>query len=182
MDDPALRSLYDRKVQKIAEQKAISDEMRAILAKLNVASNLNRKNLRAAIAVSTQAGYFEYFTPSEEVAKAEKNKELNSLAVKVAQTQKELEQINQEIDSHVKSKVKGPTVAQELPSISAWFDRYKDLSKELGKDNKASTSAAATKKDMLSTFKPDPKIYGGTRHHRSFKSGATRMKPGHCIR
>ena len=182
MADAALKSLYDRKIQKIAEQKALSDEMRAVLAKLNEASTLNRKNLRAAIAVSTQAGYFEYFTPSDEVIKAEKNKELNSLALRVSQTHRDLEQINQEIESHVRNKSKGPTEVHELPNLSAWFDRYKNLSKELaGKDNKASTSAA-TKKDMLTTFAPDPKIYGGTRHHRSFKSAAMRMKTGHCTR
>ena len=37
------------------------------------------------------------------------------------------------------------------------------------------------KTDMFSTFKPASKIYGGTAHHRSFKSSASTMTLGRMI-
>ena len=54
-----LEDLYRQKVQKLAEQKALSDKMNEILTKkggLNESSLNAKRNLLAAIAVSTQAG------------------------------------------------------------------------------------------------------------------------------
>lgn len=35
---------------------------------------------------------------------------------------------------------------------------------------------------MTSTFAPLPRVYGGTEHHSAFRSSATVMKEGRCIK
>lgn len=57
--DAALDKLYELKLQKIKEQKDLSDRMNEILTKhggLNENSKLTRKSLQAAIAVAKQPG------------------------------------------------------------------------------------------------------------------------------
>ena len=48
--------------------------------------------------------------------------------------------------------------------------------------NSTKSADAPKPKDMMSTFNSSKKIYGGTAHHRSFKSLAATMKKGHCTR
>ena len=71
MSVSSLGGLYEQKLVKIAQQKQLSDEMSQLLAKLNESSRLNRRNLSAAIAVSSQAGYFDYYVAPDDVKQAE---------------------------------------------------------------------------------------------------------------
>lgn len=171
-----LNSLYKTKEGKITEQKEYSDKMREILAKMNNSSNLIKKNLQAAIAVSKKAGYFEYYTPPEDVKQAEEQKMLNSLAAKVAKTHKELEAINAEIDQ-AKSREKKQPVEIPVNDLKQWFSTFNEIT-PYDKER----SAPAPLAEMKTSFTPSKKIYGGTRHHRSFKTQATTMVKGTCTR
>lgn len=171
-----LSSLYQTKEQKIAEQKEYSDKMREILSKMNNSSNLIKKNLQAAIAVSKKAGYFEYYTPPDDVKQAEEQKTLNSLAAKVAKTHKELEAINAEIDQ-AKSREKKQPVEIPVNDLKQWFSTFNEIT-----PYDAGKTASKPLPEMLTSFAPSKKIYGGTRHHRSFKTQARTMVPGTCTR
>jgi len=170
-ENVALQALYSQKVSKIAEQKALSDKMIEILHSLNDSSKLTRKSLLAAIAVSKQPGYFEYYTPPEEVKNAEEGKTLNKLARQVSKVHGEIEALNAEI---AQTSAKPPAKVNDIPlsGLSQWFELY-------GRPNE--NNHAATK-DLLTAFVPSPKIYGGTSHHRSFKSTATIMRTGTLTR
>ena len=187
-DSSSVDKLYELKIQKIKEQKELADKMNDTLTKrggLNESSKLTRKSLQAAIAVAKQPGdcfaycvnlwvnilfllgFFEYYKPSEDVQHVEEGKVLNQLARNISRTHAELEQINSEIE---KSKHSPPTIAEiPLSSLSQWFDVY-------------GRPAHADDADMLTTFSPSPKIYGGTAHHRSFKTQSSIMRKGRLTR
>jgi hypothetical protein len=79
----SLDRLYELKLQKLKEQKVVSDQMNDILSRqggLNDMSKYTCKNLQAAIAVSKMPGYFEYYHIPEELKKIEEKKVLNTLA------------------------------------------------------------------------------------------------------
>lgn len=40
----------------------------------------------------------------------------------------------------------------------------------------------AVPEGMTSSFAPVPRVYGGTEHHSAFRSSATAMRPGRCIK
>jgi hypothetical protein len=191
-DNVALDKLYELKIQKIKEQKELSDAMNETLTKhggLNENSKMTRKSLQAAIAVAKQpglfrmshfdaltclpvvrhfVGYFDYYRPTDEVKDIEEGKVLNQYARKIAKVHAELEQINSEID---KAK-RPPQTVTEIPlsSLGQWFDVY----------GRPKPNPAV--EDMLTTFSPSPKIYGGTAHHRSFKTQASIMRSGRITR
>ena len=80
-------ALMSQKIQKLQEQKILSDQMHTLLNKsggLLEGNKLARKSLQAAIAVSKQPGYFHYYTPTNEVLEIENNKILNALARKIS--------------------------------------------------------------------------------------------------
>lgn len=170
-----LNQLYEQKFAKLKEQKAVSDKMKNILSNpdgLIDSSFKARKSLKAAIAVSRQPGYFEYYTPPPEVEAYEQDKVLNQLARQVQKVHRELEEINSEIatlenankDANTTTPNGGPT------TLSQWFDVY-------GKPKHAEAQ-----EDLLTTFHSSPKIYGGTSHHRAFKSQSSNMKKGRLTR
>ena len=172
-----LSGLYTVKEQKILEQKEYSDRMREILSKMNQSSKMKTKNLQAAIAVSKKAGYFEYYVAPDDVKQAEEQKTLNSLAAKVAKTHKELEAINAEIDQ-AKSKEKKQPIEVQINDLAQWMSTYKEITRYDESEKKASTPLP----ELLTKFEPSKKIYGGTRHHRSFKTSATTMMKGTLTR
>lgn len=168
--DPKLESLYKIKEQKLREQKQLSDEASGILNKLNNSSSESRKNLTACVAVSRQAGNLHYYEAPDEVKSLENEKVINKLAAKLRSKHKELEELEKEIIRSTPkcidlSNVQSPPIT----SISQWFDLY----------GRAHHQA---EKDMLTTFSPAPKIYGGTAHHRSFKTQSSVMRKGHLTR
>ena len=162
-DDRAAQ-LHSLRLQKLQEQKQAAEKMNEILAKLNDESRLTRRNLQAAIAVSKQPGYFEYHSPSPEVKQVEGNKVLSHLTRNVEKVNREIEQIDSEIDQ-LKAHKESKPVDLPMNSLHQWFDTY-------------GRPKHADKSEMISTFHSSPKIYGGTGHHRAFKSQATIMKKG----
>jgi hypothetical protein len=173
----ALRQLYEQKVHKLNEQKLLSDRMNDLLTRtggLNENSKMIQKNLSAAIAVSKQPGYFDYYEPSSEIKEIEKNKVLNSLVRNLNKVHRELEQINQEIVNHqqhlhqqqISSSSLTPKSEHHLGSLSQWFETY------------GRPENQGCLEERMTTFQQSPKIYGGTNHHRAFKSQAASMKKG----
>jgi len=167
-----LEELYKQKLVKLAEQKALSDQMNEILCKkggFNETSNLKKRNLLAAIAVSNQSGYFDYYETPKDVKAVEDQKILNTIARAIQKVHKELVQLNEEITQNTSSIPKLVISDVPLTSLNQWFEVY-------GKPKNSEI------KDMLTTFQPNRKIYGGTNHHKSFKTQSSSMKSGHLTR
>mmetsp|Transcript_23021 Transcript_23021/g.23666 ORF Transcript_23021/g.23666 Transcript_23021/m.23666 type:complete len:178 (+) Transcript_23021:39-572(+) len=166
-----LNLLYSQKLNKLQEQKILSDRMNDILTKnggLNDSSKIIRKNLAAAIAVSKQPGYFEYYQPPSEIKDIEDTKVLNSLVRSLNKVHRELEQINNEISHHHEhsSLNEQPKTEPNVGSLSQWFETY------------GRPENTACLEERMTYFQSSPKIYGGTNHHRAFKSQASTMKKG----
>lgn len=116
-----------------------------------------------------QPGFFEYYKPADEVKSVEEGKVLNQIAKSIAKTHAEIEQIDADIEkSSAPSSV--PIVDFPLNSMSQWFDLY------------GRPKVSDEQKDLLTAFVPSPKIYGGTSHHRSFKTQSSIMRSGRLTR
>ena len=180
----ALRLLYEQKVLKLNEQKLLSDHMNHLLTRsggLNENNKIIQKNLLAAIAVSKQPGYFDYYEPSTDIKEIEKNKILNNLVRNLNKIHRELEQINSEITQHQQqqqqqqqqhslSSTRMNSIQKYEPvnvnNLSQWFETY------------GRPENVGCLEERKTTFQQSPKIYGGTNHHRAFKSQASTMKKG----
>jgi hypothetical protein len=94
---------------------------------------------------------------------------LNGLARNISKVNAELDQINAEIEQAT-SKSKGGDSEMSLRNMQQWFDVY------------GRPSHAENHNGLLTTFHQSPKIYGGTAHHRSFKSVSSVMRKGRMTR
>ena len=99
---------------------------------------------------------------------------------------------------HMRSQAARPKlVLQEVPlsSLSQWFEVYGKKEPKMivsspspcvltlpFSPGKPKEDGVMLLKDMLSTFQPNHKIYGGTNHHKSFKTQSANMKSGHLTR
>lgn len=161
-----LSQLYVNKIQKLQEQKHLSDQMNNILTKSGGLNENNKKalrNLNAAIAVAKKPGYFTYHTAAIEIKEIEDNKVLNTLVRGIAKAGAELDQINSEIAS-ASSRPQEKPMEMSLMSIGQWHDTYGKVTK--------------VHEGMITQFEKNPKIYGGTSHHRSFKTVSSVMVKG----
>ena len=91
---------------------------------------------------------------------------LNSLAKSISKIHKELEQINEEIALTTAQLQPKPIEPPSVSSLSQWFDIY-------GKPN-----LTDEKRDLMTKFEKDSKVYGGTAHYQSFKTTSTIMVKG----
>jgi len=166
--------LYEIKLRKLHDQKVLSDQMNDLLTKhggLNESSKCALKNLQAAIAVSKKPGYFEYYNPSDDVKITEEKKILNAMARNIQKSHRELELINEEIAQATAAKHQ--TNLESIPSVtslSQWFDMY------------GRAKITEEKQELMTKFDTNPKIYGGTSHHKSFKTVSTVMRKGRITR
>lgn len=185
LDNPILINLYDQKIKKIHEQKQLSDQMKVTLKTLNESSRLTRKNLVSAITVSSQAGYFDYYQPPEDVKKAENDKVLNQLAKRIQSAHLEIERINNEISAMeiASADMNKKNVLQEPRDLNQWYalNSFDKPVIDFNITTSSSRSRSSTG-DTLTSFEASRKIFGGTKHHRSFKSSATIMKLGRLTR
>lgn len=168
-----LDQLYAARLQKLEEQKALSTRMNDILTKskgLNESARLTLKNLQAAIAVARQPGYFEYYTTPDDLKQVEEHKVLNNLARSIQKIHQELEQINAEIHTMEMKRSQPKPSDIPLTSLNQWFDMYGGKPKDVNN------------KEQITQFHPVARVYGGTGHHRAFKSQASAMKVGRITR
>lgn len=167
--------MYQAKIVKLEEQKRLADQMQEMLkAHLVPGSKLATKNLQAAIAVSKKPGHFDYYQPSADVQNIESNKSLNSLAKRISGVHKELEAMTEEINAAEAAKRSGQnkmsTIEDSTMGLDGWFETFGRPEPVPGQDS------------LLSKFAPASKIYGGTSHHKSFKTSAMTMKRGTLTR
>lgn len=167
-----LDQMYAARLLKLEEQKALSTRMNDLLTKpkgLNESMKLTVKNLQAAIAVSKQPGYFEYYVTPDDLKNIEDNKILNGLARAIQKLHFELEQLNHEI-STLEAKRPQPKMNDiPLDSLAQWFDMY-------GRPKDSNN------KEQITQFVPSSRVYGGTSHHRAFKTQSSAMKTGRITR
>ena len=176
-----LRELTALKIQKLQEQKALSDKMSQLLhEKMIPNQTLNNKNLIAAVAVSKKPGFFEYHHTPDDIKTAEQEKVLNKLARQIGKLNNEIQSISGEIDLATAESKKAIDASNEklmnnpekagISSIAQWVEIYGSASSDM-----------ENQKDQFTTFKPASKIFGGTSHHRSFKSSAITMTSGRLV-
>ena len=159
------------------EQKALCDKMNGLLkSHLNPSSKSSCKNLVAAIATSKKPGFFEYYSPSDDVKNIESTGMLKTLTKQISKVHAEIEAINEEIDNARAAKRAADLGISQVPmdsmsSLSAWFETY----------GKPKTFDSDQMRDKKTKFEPAKKIYGGTSHHKSFKSKAMTMRKGRLV-
>ncbi|CAM9312804.1 unnamed protein product [Ectocarpus sp. 13 AM-2016] len=173
------------KVRKLGQQEELAKEFNFTLTRqggLNDQARQTCKNLEYAIAIATRPGQIEYYRPSEEAARIVANGELAVLTNKIVRLQRDIDQAKQhcqvEQDIQQAGAVASSTAAAAhaqspasppCSSLAEWFAAY-------GEPARSASSG------MMTNFEESPKIYGGTNHHRAFKTQATVMKKGRITR
>lgn len=91
------------------------------------------------------------------------------LAKKINKMQREIDAVDADLRK-AKGGYQPPRELAEptMSSLSQWFATY-------GQPKPAPNN-------FMSEFQPSPKIYGGTAHHRAFKTLSKSMKRGHLTR
>ena len=175
-----LEQLTQLKISKLQEQKELSQKMSSLLHENMIPNQtLNNKNLQAAISVSKKPGFFDYHQTPDDIKEIETEKKLNKLARQIGKLNNELESITSEINlasieakasitSSNKKLMNNPEKAG-MSSIAQWVETY------------GSATIEEAQKEQFTSFKPASKIYGGTGHHRSFKSSAMSMTKGKLV-
>ncbi|CAM9860517.1 unnamed protein product [Ectocarpus sp. 6 AP-2014] len=167
------------KVRKLGQQEELAKEFNFILTRqggLNDQARQTCKNLEYAIAIATRPGQIEYYRPSEEAARIVANGELAVLTKKIARLQRDIDQVEQDIQqagvvasSTAAAAQAQPSARPPCSSLAEWFAAYGE-------------PAPSEFSGLMTNFEESPKIYGGTNHHRAFKTQATVMKKGRITR
>ncbi|CAM9721239.1 unnamed protein product [Heterosigma akashiwo] len=162
-------------MRRLKEQKDLAKELNDILTReggLNDCSLQTRKSLEAAIALSQRPGNLNYFELPPEIKRIYDQGDLNLLTNKIRQKQREIDQIDAEIENEEKvqksSLYSSSRPANAVNSLSQWFATYGEPKPPPG--------------GQFTTFDADPKVYGGTAHHQAFKTLAKTMRKGRCTR
>lgn len=103
----------------------------------------------------------------------EKKQELKRLDARIATIQSDLDGVNAQIEQVYADK-KAAQEARIMPSVSGikdWFARYGEPSKQW-----------AEQPGLKTEYVPNTKVYGGTAHHKAFKSIAVTIKRGSLTR
>ena len=164
---------------KWAEQKRLCDRFTAMLKDekgneddigMIESQRLLIRNLDAAIVASRQPGYFQFYSHPEVVKQIESKSELKTLTRQIHDVEREIDVLKADIARVEKRRVE---VSQMNPpvinSMQQWFATY-------GQPENQSVAGFRTE------LKPNPKVYGGTKYHRAFKSMAKTMKTGRVWR
>jgi hypothetical protein len=159
--------------KKLAAQAAVLDKLHAMLAdKEGLIENTKytMKNLEAAIASSRRPGYFSYWQPNENVKHIESKKELSRLTIQVNSMQKEIDLAAAEV-ARVEGDIRLELALKDNPTrnLDTWFATY-------GRPTRQPSMG------MASEYRPNPKVYGGTKHHKSYRSLAVTLKPGNLTK
>ena len=174
-------SLETKRDALLKTQQTVSLKFNRLLTRkegLNDTSFQVRKNLTAAICVSKQPGFFEYYKVSSENTDVEKSNLLGKMTKEIKTLQLALDSVNHEIE--VQNSKTAKTQKKNLKDVAAnaeknigsfqqWFTTYGD-------------PAGIPPDGWRSSFTEDPKIYGGTGHHAGFKTQAKVMRRGRLTR
>mmetsp|Transcript_398 Transcript_398/g.888 ORF Transcript_398/g.888 Transcript_398/m.888 type:complete len:176 (+) Transcript_398:116-643(+) len=170
----SLAELTAAKNRKLEEQRKVAMEMNALLTDKDTGflevSRKTKRDLIIAIDVARRPGFHDYYQPPEQIKTLERNGELKKYTKKLDRVQAQIDTLDAEINAASKpsaaaSQAEPPA---QMSSLSQWFARY-------GEPGPAPAN-------YMSTFARDSKIYGGTNHHKAFKSQSTKMKTGTMTR
>jgi hypothetical protein len=165
-----MEELQKKKKELLLAQKDKSDKFNEILngpGGLNEASRKTCKNLEAAITASKKPGYFMYYEQPDVVKAVVKNGELRKLQTAILQLQQKIDQIDVELLNQAGARhihLDNVETSKDVQNLKQWFSTY------------GSPKPVAT--GMLTSFAPEPKVYGGTEYHAAFKSQSMTMKKG----
>ena len=128
------------------------------------------RNLDAAIVASRQPGYFQFYEHPEVVKQIESKNELKALTRQIHDVEREIDFLKAELARVEKKRVEASKMnAPAINSMQQWFATY-------GQPENQTVAGFRTE------LKPNPKVYGGTKYHRAFKSMALTMKTGRVWR
>lgn len=128
------------------------------------------RNLDAAIVASRQPGYFKFYDHPEIVKQIESKSELKAMTRRIADVEREIDVLKADLERIEKQQKEASKMnAPSINSMQQWFAQY-------GRPENQPVAGFATE------LKPDPKVYGGTKYHRAFKSMAVTMKRGRVWR
>ena len=128
------------------------------------------RNLDAAIVASRQPGYFQFYEHPEVVKQIESKSELSSLVRQIHDVEREIDILKADLARVEKRRVECSQMnAPAINSMQQWFATY-------GQPENQSVAGFRTE------LKANPKVYGGTKYHRAFKSMAKTMKTGRVWR
>ena len=115
------------KLRKLEEQKEQSDRLNDILCRdggLIDSQHQTCKNLVAAVAVSKQPGFFEYYQHNDQVRRVYETNECGALVKRIARTQKELDVIEGEIKHRETTRAEAAQPLQSsLSGLDQWFQQ-----------------------------------------------------------
>lgn len=167
-------ALAKRKMEVLAKQKRMIDRANLKLTKdLNEVSRMTCKSLQAAIAAAKRPGNFDYYKPPEDIAGEVSRGELQLTLHKALQVQGEIDEAHSEL-SEAESKKQAAlfsTNAPEPKSLKEWFAHY-------GRPQVAEGRGPGWRTET----RRNRKVYGGSGHHRAFKTQAVTMNTGRLTR
>ncbi|GBG34932.1 Hypothetical Protein FCC1311_111552 [Hondaea fermentalgiana] len=171
-------ALLEKKRALLAEQAAVAREFNHWLTAKSDDPNEDgalensrktTKNLEAAIAQSRNPGYFQYHRRSRRVRRMEKGNELAKLAARISRLEDQLRAVTAQIET-LHEERRNAILTAKPPPVSGfqdWFRQFGEPSEEM-----------KSRKGLASEFVPNNKVYGGTPHHRAFRSVAVTLKKG----
>jgi len=177
--DPALREVFEkraalqaRKLELLARQKAVADDLHAIMAEpkdgLLFHTERTRRNLVAAIVVARQMGYFKYYRAPEESVRAEKY--VPSRVQSIRAIQADIDAVDAELASLARAARDVQERAPPPPgSLVAWFQANGRPDGRMGPQY-AMTVTKSTRR------------LGGTKHFPPFESAASKLTLGMSLR
>jgi hypothetical protein len=137
------------------------------------------RNVRAAISVARQPGYFKYYKPPAEVAAAERSGALAASVRDVQKLQMDIDAVAADlagVQREIAAMTAPPAAAaaasgsHAVGSLQQWLAAYGRPAADFGAGG------------FRSQFVASKHVYGGTKHYPGYKSGAVTMVLGRGLR
>lgn len=127
------------------------------------------RNVRAAIVVARQPGYFNYYKPPPEIEAAERNGAIASYVREIQRCQGDIDAVNADIAA-VERDIKALQGSeQQVSSLHQWLAVHGRPVTEFGQG-------------FTSQFVASKHVFGGTKHYPGFKSQAVTLVLGRGLR
>jgi len=172
MNREHIKSLHQRRALKVKEQRGIALRMNHSLTTskdgYNEVSRKTRKNLEAAVVASKKPGFFNYYEPPAHIKSGVKNGEMKQLVAQVQKNQKEIDQLDLELQMAENKRLameSNKNSSQVVSTMSQWFKTYGAPKPE--------PSAGYTTRFVASS-----KVYRGYGDKKAFRTQSSTMKPG----
>ena len=178
--DPALRDIFARRaelaaqrLQLLAQQKAVADDLHAILGEpkdgLLFHTERTRRNLVAAIVVARQMGYFKYYKTPEESVRAEQY--VPSRVKTIRQLQADMDAVDAELAALARAEKEhhGRPPPPPPGTLVAWFQANGRPDGRMGEQYTMHTTKSTRR-------------LGGTKHFPPFESVASKLTLGMSLR